>query len=389
MTDPHQSFSGMFYSNAPLKISNCFQIFFQLINSTLSTISSSSVTNWVDVPSGYNEPGDWYDTLWGPGFITFKTDIYAGTVTIRMSILNLYLISQQSRILCALSISSTDCHVLIHEDQGAMGTAYIRNGCDGDYQDVAGDGACDYVDTCGQFGNTLAPSPSPTNPTKSPTTSPSSSPTSNPTKNPVNQRTSVDLQLELRGLLSKFVTEADSYSNGDTTVLAEMCIEDVIDVDTNPELSEVTITVTSVERGSVNIYYTLTAYDRDLLTLAENNVFSKVEAGDEWVADPGSDQSFKLMNHYVINAQYFLLKSNDDDEWWISAEFWTFVILGMMVTCCICGGIILYKYKRKRMDGNKSGSMEMGQTSGNPAMHQPVYSNSVVCASSQKDLNMQ
>ena len=36
--------------------------------------------NWVDIPDGYQVEGDWMDTIWGPGFITFKTDIYGGTV---------------------------------------------------------------------------------------------------------------------------------------------------------------------------------------------------------------------------------------------------------------------------------------------------------------------
>merc|ERR1712217_602149 len=104
--------------------------------------------NWVDVPAGYQEEGDWLDTIWGPGFVTFKTDIYAGTVTIH-------------------------CHILIHEDQGAMGTANIVNGCDGDYNNVGDDGSCDYIDTCGQFGTTK-----PTAETNAPTNAPLDQPTS-------------------------------------------------------------------------------------------------------------------------------------------------------------------------------------------------------------------
>ena len=53
---------------------------FQLINSTLDTLDRSIMGNWVDIPEGYNVPGDWIDTIWGPGFITFKSDIFAGTV---------------------------------------------------------------------------------------------------------------------------------------------------------------------------------------------------------------------------------------------------------------------------------------------------------------------
>merc|ERR1719403_58660 len=110
------------------------------MNSSLSSLNSADFDNWIDIPEGYQAEGDWFDTLWGPGFITFKTDTFAGTVALH-------------------------CHILIHEDQGAMGTILIEDGCDGDYNDVKvlwddntaavevtqGDGACDYVDTCGQF----------------------------------------------------------------------------------------------------------------------------------------------------------------------------------------------------------------------------------------------
>ena len=99
---------------------------FQLINSSLNTLDSSRKNNWVDIPYGYQEEGDWMDTLWGPGFITFKTDVFAGAVTIH-------------------------CHILIHEDQGAMATALIRTGCSGDYHDVGESGSCQYHDTCNQF----------------------------------------------------------------------------------------------------------------------------------------------------------------------------------------------------------------------------------------------
>ena len=42
---------------------------FQLVNSTLDTMDSSALDNWADVPYGYQEEGDWMDTIWGPGCV--------------------------------------------------------------------------------------------------------------------------------------------------------------------------------------------------------------------------------------------------------------------------------------------------------------------------------
>jgi len=150
----------------------------------------------------YQVEGDFADTLWGPGMIRFKTDTWAGPVTIH-------------------------CHILDHEDRGAMATIHIVNGCDNDYGDYAQDNACDYVDTCGQFDvittspirsvvvtnepteqptmdptdfPTMVPSPLPSDspivpgsptrapslPTPVPTDAPSMTPTNVPTMNPTN-----------------------------------------------------------------------------------------------------------------------------------------------------------------------------------------------------------
>lgn len=133
---------------------------FQMINSSLDSIASSfGGINWVDIPYGFQEPGDWMDTVWGPSWIRFKTDVWAGTVTVH-------------------------CHILIHEDQGAMGTVQITNGCDNDYQPFADDGVCDYVDTCGQFVNTTATTVPSASPSNEPTTEPSYEPTTEPTNHP-------------------------------------------------------------------------------------------------------------------------------------------------------------------------------------------------------------
>ena len=306
-----------------------------------------------------------------------------------------------------------------------MGTAYIRNGCDGDYQDVAGDGACDYVDTCGQFGtdrptqDTLAPTASPTatptDPVPAPTFSPSAAPTTNPTKNPVDQPLSTDLKLVLRGTLNDFINEATSYSGGDKIVLGKQCIEDAMALDANPQLDDVDITVTKVDRGSVHIYYTLTAWDSDLLTLAENNIISSVSAGTLFYADSGSSNSFKMMQHVVITAQHFTFE--DDGKWWESTMVWTLVIVGLMVLCCIGGGCIWLcrRCRHNKLMANvewldDAQDMEMahqptvdvstpfdeedveeaGQNTGttvNPSMYNVVHSNSVFGKKEQDPFN--
>ena len=98
---------------------------FQILNSSLPQLDPSLYVNWVDIPDGYQVRGDWLDTLWGPAWIRFKTDTFAGTIALH-------------------------CHILIHEDQGSMGTVKITNGCDHDYSDYNGDGACNYryTDSC-------------------------------------------------------------------------------------------------------------------------------------------------------------------------------------------------------------------------------------------------
>ena len=129
----------------------------------------------------------------GDRFIIFKTDIYAGTVTVH-------------------------CHILTHEDQGAMGTVLITSGCDGDYNDVGEPGSCHYVDTCQQFG-TLEPTPSPVSTTADPTKEPSMMPTLDPTQDPISVATTMVMELTMRGRFSYFTADADTYANGDSTDL--------------------------------------------------------------------------------------------------------------------------------------------------------------------------
>jgi len=332
---------------------------FQLINSTLSTLSPSSMTNWIDIPSGYQEEGDFLDTLWGPGFITFKTDTFAGTVTIH-------------------------CHVLIHEDQGAMGTALIRSGCDGHYGDVGGVGQCRYEDSCGQFGtaspteDTAAPSSWPTASPSAPTpTAAPSAATKGPTQSPEDRpdhETQVDLLLVLRGTLSSFLSAAESFgAGGSYSDLAEQCIAFAIDTASFPELEDVAIAVTEVNRGSVFIRYSLTSRDPDLLTLAEGNAAQKVAEGARWSpADDGSAPMFKLMTHSVENEQFIVA---DRGEWWQSTVVQAVFVGGLMAMCFLCGGGAVWHCARKRRHFDSVEAMVAAQSA--VELHQRVHSDTV------------
>ena len=119
----------------------------------------SNGNNVIDVPNGYQMIGDWSDTYVGPGQIKFKTHAFGGTVTMH-------------------------CHILEHEDEGAMGTLLITSGCDNDLvTDFGTPGSCVYNTTqCGIPIPTSSPTTAP--PSQTPTTSTPTSITSFPTKAP-------------------------------------------------------------------------------------------------------------------------------------------------------------------------------------------------------------
>lgn len=119
------------------------------------------------------------------------------------------------------------CHILTHEDQGAMGTVLITSGCDGDYNDVGPEGSCHYVDTCNQFGTLdptpapiLSPEPTPRPTTEEPTDSPTKTPTKQPTPSPITQETTMVLELTLRGRFGHFEEDAALYTDGNVIDLA-------------------------------------------------------------------------------------------------------------------------------------------------------------------------
>ena len=201
-----------------------------MINSTLNAYDPVDYDNWVDIPYGYQEEGDWMDTIWGPGYVIFKSDIFGGVVPLH-------------------------CHILIHEDQGAMGTVYINNGCDGDYGDIGDVGSCEYVDSCEQFGPYVPSLP----PTVGPEVVPSPTmPTPDPTAAVMEADTTASitvLQLTIKGSLNNFKKDAEEYTNGvveDYGVeIVRFAMED-LDTDTMNG-ADIDIEVTLVERGSVKV----------------------------------------------------------------------------------------------------------------------------------------
>merc|ERR1719334_3143162 len=132
------------------------------------------------------------------------------------------------------------------------------------------------------------------------------------------------------------VTATEYTDDGSITTLGEQCIEYAMGRESNPELDAVTITVTSVNRGSVHLSYTLTAWDSDLLTTATDNINLSVQSGNLFVADDDSSLSFKLMEHHVITAQHFVFNDGSDDEtWWKSILVESLaVMIGVIILCC-------------------------------------------------------
>ena len=77
--------------------------------------------------ANWHQVGDWLDTIAENGRVRFRADRYGGTVTMH-------------------------CHILEHEDAGAMGVFYVNGGCDGNQTDVDSSGdyplcdlTCDYT----------------------------------------------------------------------------------------------------------------------------------------------------------------------------------------------------------------------------------------------------
>ena len=290
--------------------------------------------NWINIPEGYQAEGDWLDTLWGPGYITFKTDIFAGTVTIH-------------------------CHILIHEDQGAMGTILIENGCDGDYNDVLGDGACDYEDTCKQFAtpNPTAPTvPLPSmHPTLSPSSNPTASPSADPTRSPQEQESATTLKLVLKGSLNNWKSYAMTLDTTDVEgyALAARCVEFAMKKGNYSELVVVTVDVQTVLRGTrtVEITYELTSWDRTLLDLAKANVADRV-AAEDWF-----DDAFKLIGHEVLSEDNFVadyVPSTDDVGEWQVKQVVVVVIGGLLLLCCVAVVVVVgCRWKRKRDGGEQ------------------------------------
>ena len=95
--------------------------------------NAASDPNW-------HKTGDWLDTVANNGRVRFRADRYGGTITMH-------------------------CHILEHEDAGAMGVFYVNGGCDGNYTDSTALSSGDYPtcdSTCSYTSIFYDSTPSPT-----------------------------------------------------------------------------------------------------------------------------------------------------------------------------------------------------------------------------------
>ena len=305
-----------------------------MINSTLFEYNPDDYDNWVDIPYGYQEEGDWMDTIWGPGYITFKTDVFGGVVTLH-------------------------CHILIHEDQGSMGTAFINDGCDGDYKDMGTPGSCHYVDTCEQFGP-LVPTPDPTERTEVIEVTPAPiSPTPQPTyavsdEDETAAASIIVLQLWTTKSLSNFEEDADLYTNGDVNAFAKILIQWLLeDMVVDGNAAPVNISITLVEKGSVKISYSLTSTSVEQLVTAVTTIETRVTNKDKFqYTEDGT--KYKLKEHKVVVSYTLVSEYFDATDGWDTKEIVLLIVVVVIFGLC-CGMIVCcfhtYK-KRKKRDEN-------------------------------------
>ena len=118
-----------------------------------------------NIPQGWFEIGDFYDTMYGAGTIRFQADLWGGTML-------------------------THCHILRHEDEGAMATFEIIGGCENDlsssYGVVSDDPSSYYCNYTCPIATTRIPTMLSTN---NPTNIPTCRPTRRPTR-PTDMNTS-------------------------------------------------------------------------------------------------------------------------------------------------------------------------------------------------------
>eukprot|EP01084_Bolivina_argentea_P128069 226431_1 len=136
---------------------------FQVVAGPRATEPIGAFQSHFEPLSGWQEPGDYLDTIWGASTIRFMPDIWGGPLVVH-------------------------CHRLEHEVSGSMGAVFVYNGCDNNYNDYNNmQGSCNVdPDACFTSNPTSQPT---TEPTYNPTHIPTHIPTINPTKSPSNQPT--------------------------------------------------------------------------------------------------------------------------------------------------------------------------------------------------------
>ena len=228
-----------------------------------------------------------------------------------------------------------------------MGTFQILNGCDENFDDLSGDGSCDYdhvLEECASASDVTlrptpspvtkapttssptkspskdptgipseSPTPSPTNkpllpgethdPTMDPTTAPTGAPTVSPSNEPTDSPTHLMIEEIFHLTLAADFDETRSYFD-ENAILFEYfgreCIEYAMNLEDNPELSALILEIIAVFRGSIVIEYGLTvlATEYHLLEMAKKNINESI--GSNYTESSHEYRTYAILGHNVV-----------------------------------------------------------------------------------------
>ena len=95
---------------------------FQTINTNVESTAGTGGFDQNNVDDNWHMDGDYYDTFYFAGVIRFQPTTFGGTLVYH-------------------------CHILHHEDEGAMDVSYLNGGCDAEWNDLD-DGSTCYEPAC-------------------------------------------------------------------------------------------------------------------------------------------------------------------------------------------------------------------------------------------------
>ena len=249
------------------------------------------------------------------------------------------------------------CHVLEHEDQGAMATALIRNGCDNDYGDVGDIGSCHYVNECDRSVPVQTAKPiDMTLPT-----------TPNVPSPVILQPIITRYQLHLRGSYGNFRNDANVVTGGDMSGLGLMAIEQALDYGTNPELkTDVIVNVESVGNPKVIVTYTLLSTNQQLLSLCVAQIDGAVQRGDVFTPHSRSYRYWfntQMMAFSEVSGAAANIFTQSDDEWkFTQIATVVIVMVAFLCYCCCLMWIMhrLYQIKMEELDRERGRATSAG-----------------------------